>query len=151
MSQKSKKDDYKWFWAKLDRYTQQHGLRHSKMREEIIQHFLDTGGHFDAKGLHASLSAKSIHAGAATIFRTLKLLHEAGLVESSSLKGDAAAQFELIVPQEHHDHFVCEVCGLVVEFHDKALELMKHKVARKYDFELQSHQLVLYGKCKKCR
>ena len=150
MSQKDTKDDFKWFWTKFDNYVRRRSLRHSKMREEIIRHFLVTGGHFDAKALHASLTNSGIDVGLATVFRTLKFMHEAGLVEQSGVQGDAA-QFELIIPQEHHDHLVCQGCGQIIEFHDEALEKMKQKVARVHDFHLESHSLVLYGKCKKCQ
>ena len=149
MSQKDQQDDFKWFWTKFDQYLQRNGLRQSKMRKEIIQHFLITGEHFDAKTLHASLAASGIEVGLATVFRTLKFMYDAGLVEQSGVKGDAA-HFELINPKEHHDHLVCVECNQIIEFHDNSLEKMKQKVARNHDFHLQSHSLVLYGKCKKC-
>ena len=83
--------------------------------------------------------------GYATVYRTLKLLTECGLASPSRL-GDNQTRYEPEVPGEHHDHFVCAECGVIIEFEDEEIEALQEAVAERLGFELTDHKMVLFGK-----
>jgi Fur family ferric uptake transcriptional regulator len=142
-------NQYSWFWQKLDRYVSQQGLRSSSQRHKVMQHFLEHGQHLSAEALHQSLHSHNIEVGIATVYRVLKFMQEAGVVEEQKL-GTGTSCYELACPEEHHDHIVCLDCGSVVEFNNQKLETMKNNIAHECGFKLEKHSLVLYGHCQQC-
>ena len=141
--------DYKWLWDQLDAYLARHGLRQTNQRKDIIKTFLSMKEkHIDAESLYAVLKRHSSEIGLATIYRTLGLLKEIGIVEQKSFT-DGRAVFELKQPNEHHDHLICIDCGKVIEFENSEIEDLQVKIAESYGFSLSSHNLELFGRCQK--
>lgn len=138
--------ELQWFWDGLDAYLARNQLKQTKQRKVIVDHFLRLNRHIEAEDLYASVRKKGHNIGLATVYRTLNLLKDAGLVEQSSFS-DGRAVFELSKPGSHHDHLVCVECGRIVEFENKEIEDLQLQVAKKYGFKLSSHKLELYGHC----
>ena len=145
---KKKKVDFTWFWERLDEYLAKSGLKQSKQRNIIIEYFLDLDDHVSAEDLHAYAKDQGASAGMATIYRTLNLLKDAGLVEQKQF-ADGKAVFELNRPDAHHDHLICTQCGKVIEFESDEIERLQEEVAKKYGMKLTHHSLDLFGVCVK--
>lgn len=137
-----------WFWETLDRHLQAKQLKQTRQRQDIVECFLGLGNHVEAEQLFQALRTRGLQVGLATVYRTLNLLKEAGLVEQKSF-ADGRSAFELVNPQEHHDHLVCVDCGVVLEFENEAIEKLQHAVASQFGFQLKSHRLDLFGTCQK--
>ena len=79
----------------------------------------------------------------ATVYRTVKLFEESGIVEKHDFKGGKARYEE--APEEHHDHLIDINSGEIIEFVDKDIEILQNKVAKKLGYKLVDHKLELYG------
>lgn len=126
------------------------GLRWTPQRALILRMTLAAGGHFTADELLARCREQDRSVSRATVYRTLSLLEQAGVVEGLET-GDGSRRFEPMLGQEHHDHMVCTGCGAILEFRDDALEARQEAAARKRGFVIQHHSLRLYGLCRDCR
>lgn len=139
--------DKQWFLDGLEAYLARHQLKQTKQRKEIVAQFLQLGGHIEAEDLYASLKrSKGQGIGLATVYRTLNLLKDAGLVVQSSFV-EGKAVFERVKPGQHHDHLLCIDCGKIVEFEQPEIEKLQQEIAQKHGFQLMFHKLELYGKC----
>jgi Fur family transcriptional regulator, ferric uptake regulator len=128
------------------------GLRFSGVREAIARAALHYDGHFEVNDLLRNLRAAKVEdAHLATLYRTLPLLVEAGLIQPTLLSSGERHYYEPTFEREHHDHLVCTLCGKVVEFHFEAFEVLQRDIAARYDFELTAHFHELLGRCKQCR
>jgi Fur family transcriptional regulator, ferric uptake regulator len=87
----------------------------------------------------------------ATVYRTLPLLIEAGLIHPTLLSSGERRFYEPAFERPHHDHLVCTSCGRVVEFEFEAFEVLQQDIARRYGFELTEHFHELLGLCAECR
>jgi Fur family ferric uptake transcriptional regulator len=143
---KNETPGFAWFWEGLDQYLLKMGLKQTQQRRVIVQHFLALNSHVDADELHRRVNASGHDFGLATIYRTLNLLTEAGLVEQKSFQ-DGRHVFEVAHPDQHHDHLICTRCGCVIEFEDHEIESLQNKIAEKFGIILQSHRLDLFGVC----
>ncbi len=139
-------EKFDWFWKKLDSHLKESSLKNTSQRAEIIRHFLEMSGHISAEQLHLSLKNTGSKAGLATVYRTMALLKDAGLVDQKFF-GDQKATFEVINPGEHHDHLICNDCGYVAEFENDEIERIQELIAKELKFELTNHRLELWGKC----
>jgi Fur family ferric uptake transcriptional regulator len=126
------------------------GLRLTGQRREIARVFFESKGHHSAEDIYHRVQQQLSGIGTATVYRTMKLLHEAGLATGLNL-GDGFARYESPARQGHHDHLVCRGCGDIVEFSNDRIEELQEKVARKYGFVVTDHRLELYGLCGSCR
>lgn len=125
------------------------GLRNTPQRERIVEIFLREGGHLSAEELYERVHRVDTSLGQATVYRTLKLLCEAGLAREVRLE-DNTARYE--PPGDcHHDHLVCERCGLTHEIFDPEIERLQLELATRHQFVPTSHRMVLYGICAACR
>jgi Fe2+ or Zn2+ uptake regulation protein len=86
--------------------------------------------------------------GFSTVYRTMKLLCESGLVSERHFR-DGEALYENV--SEHHDHCICTSCGKIIEFENEKIEELQEAVARKFGFRLVTHKMELYGLCAECR
>jgi Fur family transcriptional regulator, ferric uptake regulator len=139
---------WQWVWDGLDQHLHRKQLKQTRQRKEIVNCFLGLGNHVEAEELHQALRAEGLAVGLATVYRTLNMLKEAGLVEQKSF-ADGRSTFELVNPAEHHDHLVCVDCGVVIEFENEAIEKLQRSVAEQHGFRLTSHRLDLFGSCQK--
>lgn len=88
------------------------------------------------------------HIGYTTVYRTMKLLVDAGLASERQF-GDGASRYE--IAHEHHDHLVCLRCGKIVEFECSMIESTQLQIAERYGFRVLRHRHELYGHCGACR
>jgi Fur family ferric uptake transcriptional regulator len=95
------------------------------------------------EALHARASAIDPGISIATVYRTVRLFEEAGILERHDF-GDGRARYEA-ADATHHDHLIDVETGRVIEFHDDELERMKRKVAEKLGFRLVDHRMELFG------
>jgi Fur family ferric uptake transcriptional regulator len=93
---------------------------------------------------------RRLAAGRASIYRTLEQLEQLGLVQRIDVGGDAAG-YERLDPSGHHHHLVCRECGLLAPFADSGLERAITTISRTADFEVDSHDVVLRGRCPRCQ
>ena len=126
-------------------------LKFTSQREAILQTLYDNPEHFTSENLYILVKEKhpSLNIGIATVYRTLALLEESGLVSSISL-GVQGKKFE-IANKPHHDHLICEKCGAIIEFENKQIEELQYQIAKENGFELTDHLMQLYGICQNCR
>lgn len=126
------------------------GLRLTPARRAIVEAVLGRAGHFAIEELLADLRARGLAASKATVYRSLPLLTEAGILSPAVLTGDERT-YERAVGREHHDHLICRGCGKVIEFEYEAIEVLQRELASRYGFTLEGHLLQLIGRCAACR
>lgn len=119
------------------------GLRLTDQRR-LIAHLLETAAdHPDVEALHLRASAQDPRISIATVYRTVKLFEEAGLLDRREF-GDGRARWE-DAEREHHDHLIDMATGEVIEFCDPEIEALKKAVAQRLGYRLEGHRLELYG------
>ena len=131
-------------------FIREQGIRRSRPREEILMAFLATERHLSAAELCEIVRERDSGIGAATVYRTLKLICDAGLAREVDFD-DGTRRFEHEFGHDHHDHLVCVECGTCVEVVSHAIETVQQELAAEHGFELMRHKLVLYGVCPACR
>jgi Fur family ferric uptake transcriptional regulator len=134
----------------LSEYLTVRNLRSTSQRDKILQVFVDAGQHLSAEELYARIKKTHPGIGFATVYRTLKLLAEAGLAQERRFE-DGFTRYEHAGRDAHHDHLICTRCGAIIEFKNESIEALQKDVARKNNFKVQSHKLELYGLCAGCR
>ena len=97
----------------LARYLEQHNLKHTRQRELILDAFLSTREHVTSEELYQLVREQNPNIGYTTVYRTMKLLAEAGLAQERHFD-DGVTRYEM--EHEHHDHLVCLRCGRIIEF-----------------------------------
>jgi len=126
------------------------GLKSTQQRDEILKIFVGAGRHLSAEELYALVKKSYPGIGYATVYRTLKLLAEAGLAEERRFE-DGFTRYEYRATNGHHDHLICTKCGSIIEFENARIEELQQDVARKNKFLVQNHKLELYGLCAVCQ
>lgn len=119
------------------------GLRITEQRRTIARIISESEDHPDVETLHERASAIDPNISIATVYRTVRLFEEAGILERHEF-GNGRSRYEAVT-DEHHDHLIDVETGKVVEFHDLELEELKRKVAERLGFRLVDHRLELYG------
>jgi Fur family ferric uptake transcriptional regulator len=126
------------------------GLHESKVRDLVVDTFLGAHEHMGLEALLEKVRARNPGVGMATVYRTMKLLEEAGLVHARDF-GSGPTLYEVALGRKHHDHLVCELCGTIVEFVSEPIEELQERVAQSHGFELRRHRHELFGVCPDCR
>ena len=126
------------------------GLRRTGQRDLILEIFLSTEEHLTSEDLHILVHKKDPTVGLTTVYRTLKLLTEAGLAREVRF-GDNKTYYEHHHNHEHHDHMICTECGRVIEFYSPDIEEMQDEMARKFGFKATHHSLRMWGICSECQ
>jgi Fur family ferric uptake transcriptional regulator len=134
----------------LQQYLRHEGLKVTQQRESIAQVFLDSSHHLSAEELYRQIQETHPQVGLSTVYRTLKLLVEAGLASRREF-GDGITRYEPVTRDEHHDHLICVNCGAIIEFENQKIEELQREVAQQHRFTVLRHKLELYGTCEKCR
>ena len=119
------------------------GVRLTDQRKIIAQVMSDARDHPDVDELHKRVTLVDRKISIATVYRTVKLFEEAGIVEKHDFKG-GKARYEQS-PDEHHDHLIDINSGAIIEFVDKEIEKLQNEVAKKLGYKLVDHKLELYG------
>jgi len=119
------------------------GVRLTEQRKLVAKVMSESEDHPDVDELHKRVSKLDSRISIATVYRTVKLFEEAGIVSKHDFKGNKARYEE--VPKEHHDHLIDINTGEIIEFVDQDIEKLQKKVAEKLGYKLVDHRLELYG------
>ncbi len=131
-------------------HLQTKGLKRTSQRELILDVFLRTEKHLSSEDLYQIVKKEDPTVGQTTVYRTLKLLSEAGLAREVRF-GDGRTHYEHNYKHQHHDHMICSECGKIIEFFSAELEAMQDQMAAKHKFEVTQHLLRIIGICAECR
>jgi len=123
------------------------GVKLTDQRKIIAKTMSDSQDHPDVDELYKRASKIDSKISIATVYRTVKLFEEAGIVAKHDFKGGKARYEEL--NESHHDHLIDIKTGEIIEFVDEEIEKLQQKVADKYGYKLVDHKLELYGTKKK--
>lgn len=133
---------------RFDRYLRNKGLRNTLQRQRIMKIFLTAAGHLTTEDIYAIVKQEDPSLGQATVYRTMKLLCEANLAREVRFS-DGIARYERF--NEHHDHLICDNCGVNLEFFDPTIEKLQKKHTQQHGFISTYHRLYLYGICPSCQ
>jgi Fur family ferric uptake transcriptional regulator len=123
--------------------------RFTKERSVVLQKSLSFNGHFDPESLYLKIKGTGMKASRASVYRTLNLLCECGLIDRVR-KSEHGTIYEQTFGHKHHDHMLCTQCGKVIEFYSEELERLQEALCMKREFKGSSHTLEIRGYCKKC-
>ena len=121
----------------------QQGVRLTDQRKLVAKVMSESTDHPDVDELHKRVNKIDSKISIATVYRTVKLFEEAGIVAKHDFKGTKARYEE--APQEHHDHLIDINTGEITEFVNEDIEKLQEKVAAKFGYKLVDHRLELYG------
>ena len=130
-------------------FLKQHNLRWTPQRKLILKVFLQLEGHVAIDDLHKKIRSEDPTIGIATLYRTMKLLIDARLVEMHTF--NERTTYESLYQVNHHDHLICQICGKTVEFEHPLIEKYQIEVCERYGFDLKSHRMELLGFCNECQ
>ena len=119
------------------------GVRLTDQRKLVAKVMSESDDHPDVDELHKKVSKLDAKISIATVYRTVKLFEEAGIVAKHDFKG-TKARYEQ-APQDHHDHLIDINTGEITEFVNDDIEKLQQKVAEKLGYKLVDHRLELYG------
>lgn len=119
------------------------GLRITEQRRIIARVLSEAEDHPDVEALHARASSIDPGISIATVYRTVRLFEEAGILDRHDF-GDGRSRYEA-APEAHHDHLIDVETGKVIEFVDPELEALQKQIAERLGFRLVDHRMELYG------
>jgi Fur family ferric uptake transcriptional regulator len=131
----------------LAKFLDERSLKHTKQRAAILDVFLEAPGHITSEEIYARVLGEYANIGFTTVYRTMKLLCEAGIAHEHHFE-DGVTRYE--VELEHHDHLVCLRCGKIEEFECELIEKSQQEIADSYGYRLLHHRHELYGHCPAC-
>jgi Fur family ferric uptake transcriptional regulator len=132
------------------KHIQKSRLKRTAQRELILDTFLRTEDHLSSEDLYRLVKQDDPSIGQTTVYRTLKLLTEAGLAREVRF-GDGRTHYEHNYKHQHHDHMICSECGRIIEFFSAELEAIQDAMAAKHRFQVTQHLLRIIGVCAECR
>jgi Fur family ferric uptake transcriptional regulator len=128
-------------------YLTRHRLKRSEQREAILNAFLESEDHLSVDDLLGLVHRRRPDVGRTTVYRTLKLLREAGLASELQVGGET--RFERDYKREHHDHLICDECGEIIEFSSPEIERLQEEIAHKLGFTIKRHRHQIFGSCQR--
>ena len=128
----------------LEKKCVERGLRMTDQRRIIAQVLSEATDHPDAEEVYTRASQKDPKISLATVYRTVRLFDEAGIIETHDFR-DGRARYEL-AEGEHHDHLIDVQTGDVIEFVNEEIEKLQEKIAKELGYELVDHRMELYGR-----
>ena len=124
------------------------GEKLTEQRRVLIRHIFDSHKHFDADELVAELHGAGRRVSRSTVYRTLSLLVEAGLLRELRLTNRTAYEHDYGYPS--HDHLHCTECNAVVEFRNEELRRLRDAVSQEHGFRAEGHRFLIIGICPAC-
>ncbi|MCY4261531.1 MAG: Fur family transcriptional regulator [Rhodobacteraceae bacterium] len=120
-----------------------HGLRLTEQRRAVTRALEESSDHPDIQTLHKRATRYDRTISIATVYRTVKLLEETGILDRHDF-GDGTARYE-VADRHHHDHLIDMTTGEVIEFFDEDIERLQKGIAAKLGYQLRGHRMELYG------
>ena len=135
--------------GRLDSYLKLKALNQSRQRDLIAETILSQGGHQTAQEMVRRVQAQHPSIGAATVYRTVHVLEEAGLLRKTLTDAAGIVLYEASVQEsdDHHDHIVCLDCGAIFEFHEPRIEKAQAEVLAQNGFSESRHEHILFARC----
>ena len=127
----------------LEELCVERGMRMTEQRRVIARVLESSADHPDVEELYRRSSAVDSRISISTVYRTVKLFEDAGIIERHDFR-DGRSRYET-VPDEHHDHLIDLKSGQDIEFHSPEIEALQERIAREHGFRLVDHRLELYG------
>jgi Fe2+ or Zn2+ uptake regulation protein len=124
------------------------GRKITPARRAVIETLAEAGDHLTAPDVVDAVQERSPGIGRASVYRTLELLTQLGLAQSSTLGGASATY--VLTPNRHHHHVVCIECRRIVEFDECVLRDLEERLAETLGFQFEGHLVELYGRCPDC-
>jgi Fur family transcriptional regulator, ferric uptake regulator len=128
---------------RLEKLALEKGMRMTDQRRIVARVLASSTDHPDVEELYRRASAEDPHISIATVYRTVRLFEEAGIIEKHDFR-NGRSRYE-IGGEEHHDHLIDMKTGKVLEFYDEEIERLKAAIAERLGFRLVDHRLELYG------
>ena len=128
---------------RLEKLCAEKGMRMTDQRRVIARVLSEAHDHPDVEELYRRAHAVDPHISIATVYRTVRLFEESGIIERHDFR-DGRSRYEE-APDTHHDHLIDMKTGKVVEFVDEEIERLQQAIARKLGYKLVDHRLELYG------
>jgi Fur family ferric uptake transcriptional regulator len=132
------------------RHLREHHQPVTRQRDLVAQVVFLSEDHLSVEAIRRQLRQQGERVGTATVYRTLDLLLESGLIRAHDF-GEGFKRYEPMPAHAAHEHLICERCGRVVEFSNERLERMLPALADEHGFQHQHHRLEIYGVCRECR
>ena len=130
----------------LDAYLQLNNLKVTQQRRSILDILMSHSRHVTIEELLSLAKVKHPKLGQSTVYRTMKVLVNAGLALEHRFE-DGLTRFEYAHDAEHHDHLICNTCSHIFEFENSAIEKLQNEIAASYGLKIVSHELNIYGQC----
>ncbi len=152
MTTKSKirQEEFSQLWLKFQAFLKAQDLKVTEQRRLLLHFLVYWNQHIDADDLYLRLKNKDQSISRGTVYRTLDLLVQCGLVRKSSF-GQDHANYEIVHQNEHHDHLICIECKKVIEFYRADLEKLQDSICHHYKFIPMHHSHQIFGICVDCR
>jgi Fur family ferric uptake transcriptional regulator len=128
---------------RIEKICVEKGMRMTEQRRVIARVLSQAKDHPDVEELHRRAVAIDSHISIATVYRTVRLFEEAGIIQRHDFQ-DGRSRYEE-APTEHHDHLIDMKSGAVVEFMDDEIERLQEAIAKRLGYKLVGHKLELYG------
>ncbi len=132
------------------RYLRDHHQPVTRQRDLVAQVVFLSEEHLSVDEILRLLKEQGEAVGTATVYRTLEVLVESGLVRAHDF-GEGFRRYEAMPAQTHHEHLICDRCGRVVEFQNERLERMLPVIADEHAFQHSRHRVEIYEVCRECR
>jgi Fur family ferric uptake transcriptional regulator len=132
------------------RHLREHHQPITRQRDLVAQVVFLSQDHLSVESIRRELRNRGEQVGLATVYRTLDLLVESGLVRAHEF-GEGFKRYEPVGAQSDHEHLICQRCGRVVEFSNERLERMLPVLADEHGFQHRRHRVEIYGVCRTCR
>lgn len=133
------------------KFLKDRGKRLTRERAAILKKTSSSKGHFDPESLYLEMKKKDLKISKASVYRTLHLLCECGLIEKVRKTEHGSTIYEHTFGQGHHDHMLCTECGKVIEFYSDNLERLQEEICKEYGFQWTTHTLEIRGYCSSCQ
>ena len=134
---------------KFEEYLKSKELKYTSERNIILKAIFLFHKHFDVEDLFERLRKQGNYVSRATIYRTIPLLLQSGLI-TETFRCQDKISYENIFNKKHHDHLLCVKCGKTIEFFNEKIEKLQSEVCKKYNFKPLEHRLGIKGYCEDC-
>ena len=134
----------------FEQYLESRGMKYTAERKSILNEVFCIHGHFEAEDVVMGLHAKGIRVSRASVYRTLPMLVDCGLLREV-YSAEKHNHYEHVFGHEHHDHLICTRCGREIEFSNQLIEDLQDRICEKHNFKPISHKLEISGLCSQCQ